>query len=69
MLHKKFNENLSTCVLFTLKKLIHVKYKKKCLRYNIISKLITAGRFLNNTCKKDLKQRKRTSPSNFTYSN
>ena len=62
----------STCV----KKLS----KKKCLRFNTIFKIITYWEinqvtskcqtdFLDNTCKKGLKQNKQTSPSNFTYSN
>ena len=53
---------------------------KKCLRFNIILKLITCWKinqvtskcqmnFLENTCKESLKQKKRTSPLNFTYPN
>ena len=58
----------------------HVKVKKNIYVLILFLKLITYRElnqvtskyqtdFLDNTCKKGLKQNKQTSPSNFTYSN
>ena len=66
MLHKKLNQNLSTCVLQVKNWFM---LSKKRLRFNIILKLITCWEinqaasksqldFLDNNCKKGLKQKK-----------
>ena len=63
MLHKKFNQNLSTC--FINKKLIHVK-QKKCLRFDIILKLMACWEINQVTPKCQMQKRSKTEKKNNT---
>ena len=53
MLHKKFNQNLSTFVLYVKNRF--TLSKKKCLRFNIILKLITCWEINQVTSKCQMK--------------